>query len=446
MLNCSLLSKINQCSNFKSFNTYFLNAIPKRNVSIYNKIQLVKRIDFYSRQTRNFAVGTFVRNKEHLNIGTIGHVDHGKTTLTAALTKVCSLSGVGEYVPYDSIDKAPEERKRGITICATHVEYETDKRHYGHVDCPGHADYIKNMISGAAQMDGAILVVSAPDGPMPQTREHILLAKQIGVPKLVVYLNKMDLVEDPEIVELVELEINELLSEYNYGDSPIVKGSATKALLNDEESVNSIKQLLAKCDEYLSTPDRKEDMPLLIAVDEVLAIPGKGTVATGRIEQGRVKVGDAVEIVGGGKNSKKSTVNSLEMFRKTLNEGIAGDQVGFLLKNVKRDDIARGYVVSCPGTYFSYDSFDADLYVLTHEEGGRKNGFGSNYRPQAFLRTGDVSCTVHLPEDIPLAMPGDSLKCTIKLLNFMPLHEGLRFALREGGKTVASGIISKVHK
>ncbi|EKX73231.1 elongation factor Tu family member [Theileria equi strain WA] len=395
---------------------------------------------------RSFAVGVFVRNKEHLNIGTIGHVDHGKTTLTAALTKICSAAGVGEYTPYDAIDKAPEERKRGITICATHVEYETEKRHYGHVDCPGHADYVKNMISGAAQMDGAILVVSAPDGPMPQTREHILLAKQIGVPRLVVYLNKLDLVEDSELLELVELEIRELLSEYKYdGDStPIVKGSATKALNDDPASVQSIKDLLKACDDFLATPERKADLPLLMAVDDVLSIPGKGTVATGRIEQGKIKPGDNVEIVGGKKVGKKSVCVGLEMFRKTLSEGIAGDQVGVLLKGVKKDEIFRGYVVSAPGKYSCHDSFEADVYILTFEEGGRKNAFVSNYRPQAFIRTGDISCSVHLPEDVQMAAPGDSLHCTINLLHPMPIHEGLRFALREGGKTVASGIISKI--
>uniref|UniRef100_A0A3B0MS87 Elongation factor Tu n=1 Tax=Theileria annulata TaxID=5874 RepID=A0A3B0MS87_THEAN len=444
MINCSLFLKIrpNQCSSFRNFIFCgFSSIVPKRTPG------LNKEIYFIRSEFRSFAVGTFVRRKEHLNIGTIGHVDHGKTTLTAALTKVCSSAGVGEYVPYDSIDKAPEERKRGITICATHVEYETENRHYGHVDCPGHADYIKNMISGAAQMDGAILVVSAPDGPMPQTREHILLARQIGVPRLVVYLNKMDLLEDPELLELVELEIRELLSEHNYdGDStPIVKGSATKALNDDPESVQSIKDLLKACDEYLLTPERKSDLPLLIAVDEVMSIPGKGTVVTGRVEQGKIRPGDSIEIIGGKKAGKKSTVVGLEMFRKTLDEGIAGDQVGILLKNVKKDDVSRGFVITCPGKYSCYDSFDADLYVLTHEEGGRKNAFVSNYRPQAFIRTGDISCSVHLPENVPMAAPGDSLRCNIKLLHHMPLHEGLRFALREGGRTVASGIISKVN-
>ncbi|KAK2195941.1 bifunctional Translation elongation factor EFTu-EF1A [Babesia duncani] len=397
-------------------------------------------------QRRCFAVGVFVRTKEHLNIGTIGHVDHGKTTLTAALTKVCNSMGFGEYTPYDAIDRAPEERKRGITINSTHVEYETENRHYGHVDCPGHADYVKNMISGAAQMDGAILVVSAPDGPMPQTREHILLARQIGVPRLVVFLNKLDMVEDDELLELVELEVRELLTEYKYdGDStPIVRGSATKALAGDEKAIESIKKLLQKCDEFLETPQRKSDLPLLLAVDEVLAIPGKGTVATGRVEQGKIKPGDAIEIIG--KNAaKKSTCQGLEMFRKTLDEGIAGDQVGVLLKNVKKDEISRGCVITAPGKYKCYGSFEADLYVLTTEEGGRKNAFVSNYRPQAFIRTGDISCYVTLPDDVPMAAPGDYLKCTIHLMHKMPLHEGLRFALREGGRTVASGIITKAH-
>ncbi|GIX62115.1 elongation factor Tu, putative [Babesia caballi] len=397
---------------------------------------------------RYFAIGTFVRNKEHLNIGTIGHVDHGKTTLTAALTKVCSMGGHGEYTPYEAIDRAPEERKRGITINSTHVEYETQNRHYGHVDCPGHADYVKNMISGAAQMDGAILVVSCVDGPMPQTKEHVLLAKQIGVPRLVVFLNKLDMLEDPELLELVELEIRELLSEYGYdGDAtPIIKGSAMKALNSTAEAdVKPIQELLAACDQFLLTPERKSDLPLLVAVDDVLAIPGKGTVVTGRVEQGKIKVGDAIEVCGGPKSGKKTVCMGLEMFRKSLSEGIAGDQIGVLLKGVKRDEVERGFVLIQPGTYKCHPEFDADLYVLTTEEGGRKHPFVSNYRPQAFIRTGDICCSVHLQGDVEMAAPGDNVKCNIKLLHPMPVHEGLRFALREGGKTVASGLITKVY-
>ncbi|KAK1933451.1 translation elongation factor Tu [Babesia divergens] len=427
-----------------------LHGVAQRNISTMRSLMQVllpaNRIAVDTR--RNFAIGTFVRNKEHLNIGTIGHVDHGKTTLTAALTKVCALGGQGEYVPYESIDRAPEERKRGITINSTHVEYETQNRHYGHVDCPGHADYVKNMISGAAQMDGAILVVSCVDGPMPQTKEHVLLAKQIGVPRLVVFLNKLDMLEDMELLELVELEIRELLSEYGYdGDAtPIIKGSAMKALNGAAEAdIKPIQELLEACDKHLLTPERKSDLPLLVAIDDVLAIPGKGTVVTGRVEQGKIKCGDAIEVCGGPKSGKKTVCMGLEMFRKSLSEGIAGDQIGVLLKGVKRDEVERGFVLIQPGSYTCHPSFDADLYVLTTEEGGRKHPFVSNYRPQAFIRTGDISCSVHLADDVEMAAPGDNVKCNIKLLHPMPIHEGLRFALREGGKTVASGLITKVY-
>lgn len=375
-----------------SYNSKFFGLFEKHSAA-----KCVANIRFYS-------VGVFERTKPHINIGTIGHVDHGKTTLTAALTKTCSQAGRGSFTPYDQIDKAPEERRRGITISATHVEYETENRHYGHVDCPGHADYVKNMISGAAQMDGAILVVSATDGPMPQTREHLLLARQIGLPKLVVFLNKLDMVEDLELLELVELEVRELLTEQKYDgeNTPIIRGSALKALQGDIEMMKSIEQLLKACDAYLDTPARKSDLPLLISIDDVLNIPGKGVVATGRIEQGKVKPGDAVEVIGGSMIPKKTVIAGIEMYRKTLSEGLAGDQVGILLKSFKKNEISRGYVVSAPGSYKCHQTFEAELYVLTHEEGGRKNGFASNYRPQAFIRTGDANCSVILPDSVEM--------------------------------------------
>ncbi|EPT29630.1 elongation factor Tu, putative [Toxoplasma gondii ME49] len=396
---------------------------------------------------RGFAVGVFQRTKPHLNIGTIGHVDHGKTTLTAAITKVLADMGQADFKSYAEIDKSPEEQKRGITINATHVEYETSKRHYGHVDCPGHADYVKNMITGAAQMDGAILVVSAYDGPMPQTREHILLSKQVGVPRLVVYLNKMDMVEDQELVELVEMEVRELLSFYDFpgDDTPFVKGSALKALNGDtgEYGIKTIQDLMQACDDFIPEPERKADLPLIIPVESVLSIPGKGTVATGRVEQGTAKPNEAIEIVGGRDKPLKAQIAALEMFRKTLDDAQAGDQVGCLLKGIKRDEVKRGMVLGAPGYLKTFKKFEADLYVLKEEEGGRKKPFFSHYRPQAFIRTGDMACTITLPETTEMAMPGDRVSCTVELLHPTALHEGLRFALREGGRTVASGIVTK---
>ncbi|KAF4683339.1 hypothetical protein FOZ60_009334 [Perkinsus olseni] len=395
---------------------------------------------------RGFATGKFVRTKPHLNLGTIGHVDHGKTTLTAAITKILSDKGLADFQTYEAIDRAPEEKRRGITINQTHVEYSTDKRHYGHVDCPGHADYVKNMITGAAQVDGAILVVSAFDGPMPQTREHILLAKQIGVPRLVVFLNKMDQVDDPELVELVELEVRELLEFYKYPgeETPFVKGSALKALRGEdgEYGKEAILKLMDAVDEYIPEPPRLQDKPFLLPIETVVNIQGKGYVVTGRIEQGLVKVGDALEIVGQGKEKFKSQCMGVEMFHKTLDQGMAGDQCGVMLKGVKKNQIRRGMVLTKPGAAKTYTEFESDLYVLKEDEGGRKNPFHSEYRPQAYIRTGDCSCRIILPDDVDMAMPGDSIKATLKLDRPQAVEVGLRFALREGGKTVASGLIT----
>jgi elongation factor Tu len=401
------------------------------------------------RNIRCFAAAAYVRTKPHLNIGTIGHVDHGKTTLTAAITKVQADRGLAQSKGYDQIDKAPEEKKRGITINQSHVEYDTETRHYGHVDCPGHADYVKNMITGAAQMDGAILVVSAYDGPMPQTREHILLARQIGVPRLVVFLNKMDMVEDPELVELVELELREMLDQYQFpgDDTPFVKGSALKALNgdSDELGVPAINELMKAVDSFIPEPERDMDKTFLMAIEGVMSITGKGTVATGRIERGQVKSGENIEIVGIKDKIQKATIAGIEMFHKTLDEGQAGDQCGIMLKGVKKQDIQRGQVLCAPGTSKVYKSFDADIYVLTEEEGGRKKPFFGGYRPQAFIRTGTVTVDVQLPESVEMAMPGDSLKITMNSEKPMALEEGLRFAMREGGLTVGSGIITKLH-
>jgi elongation factor Tu len=394
-------------------------------------------------------VGAFDRTKPHLNLGTIGHVDHGKTTLTAAITKVLADAGGAEFKAYDQIDKAPEEKKRGITINQSHVEYQTEKRHYGHVDCPGHADYVKNMITGAAQMDGAILVVSGYDGPMPQTREHILLSKQIGVPKLVVFLNKMDMVEDMELVDLVELEVREMLDMYDFpgDDTPFIKGSALKALNGDtgEYGVQSVQKLMDAVDSFIPEPPRADDKPFLMAVESVMSIPGKGTVATGRIERGKVKAGDPVEIVGVKDKASKASIAGIEMFHKTLDQGQSGDQCGIMLKGVKKQDVVRGQVISVPGSIKTYSNFDADIYVLKEEEGGRKKPFFTNYRPQAFIRTGTVTVDVRLPETVEMAMPGDSLSISMGLEKPMALEEGLRFALREGGLTVGSGIVTKCY-
>lgn len=408
-----------------------------------------EKTPFFLKTFRNsFAVGVFERKKPHMNIGTIGHVDHGKTTLTAAITKVCADLKRGVFKSYGEIDKTPEEQKRGITINATHVEYETEKRHYSHIDCPGHLDYIKNMITGTAQMDGSILVVSAYDGLMPQTKEHVLLSKQIGIQKIIVYLNKIDMCEDQELVDLVELEIRELLSFHNFdGDNtPFIKGSALKALNGDTSEIGtpSILKLLDACDSYIDEPKRKIDLPFLMSIDDVLQISGKGTVATGRVEQGVLKLNDSVEILGIKEKTIKTVVTGIEMFRKTLDVAQAGDQIGVMLKNIKRGDISRGMVITKIPNLKSHKKFQCDLYVLKNEEGGRKNPFSSYYRPQAYIRTADVNCAVILNEDTQIANPGDNIKCTIELMYPLALSSGLRFSLREGGKTVASGVITNV--
>jgi elongation factor Tu len=393
------------------------------------------------------AKAKFERNKPHVNIGTIGHVDHGKTTLTAAITKVLAGKGQAEYKAFDQIDNAPEERERGITIATAHVEYETDKRHYAHVDCPGHADYVKNMITGAAQMDGAILVVSAADGPMPQTREHILLARQVGVPYMVVFLNKADMVDDAELLELVELEIRELLSSYDFpgDDIPIIKGSALKALEGDKGELGelAINALMDAVDSYIPNPERAIDKPFLMPVEDVFSISGRGTVATGRVERGIVKVGEEVEIVGM-KATTKTTVTGVEMFRKLLDEGRAGDNIGALLRGVKREDVERGQVLAKPGSITPHTKFKAEAYVLTKEEGGRHTPFFNGYRPQFYFRTTDVTGVAELPAGIEMVMPGDNVAMTIKLITPIAMDEGLRFAIREGGRTVGAGVVSSI--
>ncbi|HXG78653.1 MAG TPA: elongation factor Tu [Methyloceanibacter sp.] len=389
----------------------------------------------------------FQRTKPHCNIGTIGHVDHGKTTLTAAITKVLAEQGKAQFTAYDQIDKAPEEKARGITISTAHVEYETDKRHYAHVDCPGHADYVKNMITGAAQMDGAILVVSAADGPMPQTREHILLARQVGVPALVVYLNKVDMVDDPELLDLVELEVRELLSKYEFpGDEiPIVKGSALAALegRDDEIGKNSILELMKAVDDYIPQPDRPKDKPFLMPIEDVFSISGRGTVVTGRIERGVIKVGEEVEIVGI-RPTTKTVVTGVEMFRKLLDQGEAGDNVGCLLRGVERDAVERGQVLAKPGSVTPHTKFKAEAYILTKEEGGRHTPFFANYRPQFYFRTTDVTGVVHLPEGTEMVMPGDNVNMTVELIVPIAMEEKLRFAIREGGRTVGAGVVASI--
>jgi elongation factor Tu len=393
------------------------------------------------------AKAKFDRKKPHVNIGTIGHVDHGKTTLTAAITKVLSGKGQAVYKSFDQIDNAPEERERGITIATAHVEYETDNRHYAHVDCPGHADYVKNMITGAAQMDGAILVVSAADGPMPQTREHILLARQVGVPYIVVFLNKADMVDDEELIELVELEIRELLSSYDFPgeDIPIIKGSALKALEGDtgELGEQAIFKLMDAVDSYIPMPERAIDKPFLMPVEDVFSISGRGTVATGRVERGIVKVGEEVEIVGM-KTTTKTTVTGVEMFRKLLDEGRAGDNIGALLRGVKREDIERGQVLAKPGSITPHTKFKAEAYVLTKEEGGRHTPFFNGYRPQFYFRTTDVTGIVELPAGTEMVMPGDNVAVQINLITPIAMDEGLRFAIREGGRTVGAGVVSAI--
>ena len=390
----------------------------------------------------------FERKKPHLNVGTIGHIDHGKTTLTAAITKHLAKKGNAEYIPFDQIDKAPEEKARGITIATAHVEYETEKRHYAHIDCPGHADYIKNMITGAAQMDGAILVVAADDGPMPQTREHVLLARQVGVPAIVVFLNKCDMVDDPELIELVELELRELLSKYDYpGDEiPIIKGSALKALESDDpdsEEVKPIFELLDALDEYIPEPVRETDKPFLMPIEDVFSISGRGTVVTGRVERGVIRVGDEVEIVGF-KDTIKTVATSLEMFRKVLDEALPGDNIGILLRGIKKDEVERGQVVAEPGSIKPHMKFQAETYILTKEEGGRHTPFFNGYRPQFYFRTTDVTGVVTLPEGVEMVMPGDNVTMEVSLITPVALEEGLRFAIREGGRTVGAGVISKI--
>ena len=391
----------------------------------------------------------FERNKPHCNIGTIGHVDHGKTSLTAAITKILAKSGGATFTAYDQIDKAPEERERGITISTAHVEYETKNRHYAHVDCPGHADYVKNMITGAAQMDGAILVVSAADGPMPQTREHILLARQVGVPALVVYMNKVDMVDDPELLDLVELEVRELLKSYQFpgDDIPVVRGSALMALedKNAEQGEQSILKLMEEVDKYIPQPVRDKDKPFLMPIEDVFSISGRGTVVTGRVERGIVKVGEEVEIVGL-KDTTKTVVTGVEMFRKLLDQGEAGDNIGALLRGVGREDVERGQVLAKPGSITPHTNFEAEAYILTKEEGGRHTPFFTNYRPQFYFRTTDVTGVVTLPEGTEMVMPGDNARMVVELIQPIAMDEGLRFAIREGGRTVGAGVVTKIVK
>ena len=391
----------------------------------------------------------FERTKPHCNIGTIGHVDHGKTTLTAAITKVLAEEGGASFTAYDQIDKAPEEKARGITISTSHVEYETPNRHYAHVDCPGHADYVKNMITGAAQMDGAILVVSAADGPMPQTREHILLARQVGVPALVVYMNKVDQVDDPELLDLVEMEIRDLLSSYDFpGDEiPIIKGSALAVLENGDAKIghDSIIELMKAVDSYIPQPERPKDQPFLMPIEDVFSISGRGTVVTGRVERGVLHVGDEIEIVGI-KPTQKTTCTGIEMFRKLLDEGEAGDNIGVLLRGTKREEVERGQVLAAPGSITPHTDFNCECYILTKEEGGRHTPVFSNYRPQFYFRTTDVTGSIELPEGTEMVMPGDNIRMTAKLIHPIAMNEGLRFAIREGGRTVGAGVVSKILK
>ena len=395
----------------------------------------------------------FERNKPHVNIGTIGHVDHGKTTLTAAITKVLALKGQAQFEAYDMIDKAPEERERGITISTAHVEYETDTRHYAHVDCPGHADYVKNMITGAAQMDGAILVVSAADGPMPQTREHILLSRQVGVPYIVVFMNKADQVDDPELMELVEMEIRELLNEYDFpgDDTPIVSGSALQVLECDSTDPNApeykcILDLMDEVDRYIPTPERKSDLPFLMPIEDIFSITGRGTVDTGRVERGQLNLNDEVEIVGLTDEKRKVVVTGIEMFRKLLDYAEAGDNIGALLRGVQRNEIERGQVLSKPGTIHPHTKFKGEVYVLTKDEGGRHTPFFNNYRPQFYFRTTDVTGVITLPEGTEMCMPGDNVKMEVELITPIAIEKGLRFAIREGGRTVGSGVVSEIEE
>ena len=395
------------------------------------------------------AKGVFERTKPHLNIGTIGHVDHGKTSLTAAITKYLALRGMADYSKFEEIDNAPEEKARGITISISHIEYQTDNRHYAHVDCPGHADYIKNMITGAAQMDGAILVVAAPDGPMPQTREHLLLARQVEVPAIVVFLNKVDMMEDEELLELVELELRELLTEYGFpgDDTPIIRGSALKALEApddpEHEAYRPIQELMDAVDSFIQEPERAVDQPFLMAIEDVFGIKGRGTVLTGRIERGRIKVGEQVEIVGV-KATKTTTVTGVEMFNKTLQEGVAGDNTGCLVRGIERDEVERGQVLAAPGSITPHRKFKGEVYVLSKEEGGRHTPFFNGYRPQFYVRTTDVTGSVQLPEGVEMVMPGDNIEMDIELIYPIAIEEGLRFAIREGGRTVGAGVVTSI--
>ena len=391
------------------------------------------------------AKAKFDRSKPHVNIGTIGHVDHGKTTLTAAITKVLAAKGGAEFVDYANIDKAPEERERGITINTAHVEYQTDKRHYAHVDCPGHADYVKNMITGAAQMDGAILVIAASDGPMAQTREHILLSRQVGVPRMVVFMNKCDQVDDPELLDLVEMEIRELLNEYGYdGDNtPIIRGSALKALEGDPEAVKAIEDLMDAVDEWIPTPERDTDKPFLMSIEDVFTITGRGTVVTGRVERGQLKLNDEVEIVGL-KDTKKTVVTGIEMFRKQLDYAEAGDNAGVLLRGISREDVERGQVLAKPGSVHPHKKFTAQVYVLSKEEGGRHTPFFTNYRPQFYFRTTDVTGVITLPDNVEMVMPGDDVAMTVELIAPIAVEKGTQFSIREGGRTVGAGVVSEI--
>src|SRR5699024_5685672 len=390
----------------------------------------------------------FDRSKTHANIGTIGHVDHGKTTLTAAIATVLSKHGGGEAQSYDSVDNAPEEKERGITINTSHIEYETEKRHYAHVDCPGHADYVKNMITGAAQMDGAILVVSSADGPMPQTREHILLSKNVGVPSIVVFLNKVDMVDDEELLELVEMEVRALLSEYDFpgDDIPVVSGSALKALEGEEEYEEKIAELMKEVDAYVPTPERDNDKPFMMPIEDVFSITGRGTVATGRVERGQVEVGDEVEIIGLADEAQKTTVTGVEMFRKLLDYAEAGDNIGALLRGVEREDVKRGQVLAAPGSITPHTKFQAEVYVLSKEEGGRHTPFFDNYRPQFYFRTTDVTGVVQLPDGVDMVMPGDNVEMTVELISPIAIEDGTRFSIREGGRTVGSGVVTSIEK
>jgi len=405
----------------------------------------LKRSDSFFRIYSVKNMATFVRSKPHVNVGTIGHVDHGKTTLTSAITMVLAKKGLAVAKKYEEIDSAPEEKARGVTINLSHQEYETEKRHYAHIDAPGHADYIKNMITGAAQMDGAILVVSAPDGPMPQTREHILLAKQVNVPAIVVFLNKCDMVDDPQLLDLVEMEVRELLTKYKYpGDEiPIIRGSALKAVEGDSKAEEAIWELIKKVDEYIPTPVRQLDKPFLMPIEDVFSIKGRGTVVTGRIERGKVKVNDTIEIVGI-KPTSSTVVTGVEMFRKQLDEGQAGDNVGILLRGVEKDAVLRGQVLAKPGSITPHTEYEAEVYILKKEEGGRHTAFFTGYRPQFYIKTTDITGEIGLPTGVEMVMPGDSAKMTVKLIVPVALEEGLRFAIREGGKTVGAGVVTKI--